>query len=449
MRRFWLGLVLAVVVAGAFSLLAMQRPQTWTTDEPAALREFEAGLEDVMRVYRRDAAEHFVHAVELDPDFLVARLFAVENSYMLEPERRLPREMFEELHAADLSTVTPRERFLLRFHLALQDGAEEEAKETLESYLEEHPHDSFALNAKLDYHWKRGELEQAEEMARELIEVDPNNAIAYNHLGYLAMGQGRFTESEEMFVTYRFLAPDQANPHDSLGELYLLVGRYDEARASFERAVAIRPDFVASYEHLVVLAVEQGEFDEAVAVVERMRSQKVVDEKWLSHHDAYVELWRNVHQEGWRAGYEYYNRLLRDWEFLADGLLRTAHLVACKVGDIDLARELEDQLVQRYEKKVSMDSSAPVQLTYLRSLRHAATDELASAISGMHSVDKRLSYQGSQGRLKLCNRLHMASVLQAIGDTTGSAALRRQVDLVNPEMGASFDRLGCSVVQNR
>jgi tetratricopeptide (TPR) repeat protein len=451
MRRYWMAAMAAVALVAAFSLLAMQREAAWSTEDPAALREFEAGLEDTMKLYRRDAAEHFNKAVEIDPGFLVAKLFAYKNRRMLPPEARRVTDVMEELRRADLSSLTDRERFLIRFHLALERSPEE-AVDIAGRYLESHFQDPFALNAKLDYHWKRGELDQAEQIARQLIEADPNNAIAYNNLGYLAMSQGRFAESEDMLLTYRFLAPHQANPHDSLGELYLLTGRYGEAQASFERALATRPDFTASYEHLLKAAVEQGEFVEADAVIERMRQLEAYPREWTLQHEAYVTLWQRVWETGWQAAWRYVNDGLPGTVEPRGDLLRAIHLVACKVGELETARRLEADLAARYRSKGSQmengASHSPV-LGYLEAVSQAADGDLAKAVSLMHSVDKRLSYMASEGRMKLCNRLQMSDVLAALGDQQGASALRRQVELVNPRLVERHEALGCSVVPTR
>ncbi len=451
MRRYWAAAVALAVLVGAFSLLAMQRGPSWTTDQAEALQQFEAGLEDLMKMYRRDAAEHFRKAVEVDPEFLVAKLFAYQNSAMMGADHGLGANVMEELSRADLSAVTDRERFLIRFHVALQRSPED-AVAIADAYLETHPHDPFALNAKLDYHWKRDELEQAEEIARQLIEADPNNAVAYNNLGYLSMSQGRFAESEEMLLTYRFLAPEQANPHDSLGELYLVTGRYEEAQASFERALATRPDFTASYEHLMMAAVEQGRFEEAMAAVERMRAVEGYPEAWIAQHSAFVELWRRIGEGGWREAWTYIENDLPSAMEPRGSLLRSVHLVACKVGKLEVARRLEGQLAGGYQEKwsaVEGGSSSHPGVMYLRALSSSADDDLAGAVSLMHAVDKRLTYMAAEGRMKLCNRLQMAAVLRALGADDGAAALRHQVDMVNPQLGRMYDELGCSVVPDR
>ncbi|HEX9638307.1 MAG TPA: tetratricopeptide repeat protein, partial [Acidobacteriota bacterium] len=162
--------------------------------------------------------------LELDPEFVAAQVLLAR---LAEPARR--RALLERLSQADLERLTPRERFMARYALALHHRIELKPQQILRDCLAQHPRDPYALEARSLQAWERQDWEAAERSYQRLLEIDPNWARAQNHLGYLAMARGRFEEAEDLFRTYLYIAPDQANPNDSMGELLTIRGRYDEA----------------------------------------------------------------------------------------------------------------------------------------------------------------------------------------------------------------------------
>jgi Tfp pilus assembly protein PilF len=77
-RSLWLGLVAVAVVAAAVSIIALPKGPEWTTSSPEALAEFELALQAMMKLYHVDAMAHLEKAVELDPDFVMARLMLAD-----------------------------------------------------------------------------------------------------------------------------------------------------------------------------------------------------------------------------------------------------------------------------------------------------------------------------------------------------------------------------------
>ncbi|HUK12799.1 MAG TPA: hypothetical protein VLW17_05810, partial [Thermoanaerobaculaceae bacterium] len=230
MRFGVIGIVAGTLVAaGAVTALVVtgHRPE-WTTSSPAALAEFEKGQDALQKVYRAEANSHFRKALELDPDFLVDKLFLARTLEAPDSDPRVAA-IYDELRRADLSKLTPRERYLIEYSLAGHAKDVAKAQEIIKAYAAKYPDDPFALEAVASMAQGRQDWEAAQRDYTHLIEVAPNRVNAYNSLGYLAMAQGRFAEAEKNFQTYRYIAPDQANPHDSLGELLTLIGRYDEA----------------------------------------------------------------------------------------------------------------------------------------------------------------------------------------------------------------------------
>ena len=248
-RWMWLTLAAVFVVGVGVTLVALPRGPEWTTDSPEALAEFQAGIDAQMKLYYDDAEEYFRHAYELDPDFLMAKLY---YSRLCSPRGQGRGSCEEDGGKRCLATstlrISPRaSSSSSSVRRAYHDERSEDIIALVDEYVAKYPNDPYILNQKALRTWRLGELEEAERLYQRLVEINPNWVIAYNQLGYITMMQGRFAEAEEYFKSYRFIAPDQANPYDSLGELFITVGRYDEAEESLEKALEIKPDFWASY----------------------------------------------------------------------------------------------------------------------------------------------------------------------------------------------------------
>lgn len=269
--------VAVVALAAAGILFAHRGGRDWTTDSPAALAELRLGLDEEQKLYLEDAITHYERALELDPDFVAAKLFLFTRRGRMAPEEERAA-LRAELLAADRDPLTPRERFLLDFMAARTSEQPERAGEVLDAYLERYPDDPFALAQRCAVLWADQDYPRAEECFRHLIEIEPNWVDAQNLLGYLAMAQGDWKRAEEQFAIYRYLAPDQANPHDSLGEMLLVTGRWEEAREEFEEAIAIKPDFCPSWNNLYLLAMLQGDYGGAAALTARLAEDGVCAE---------------------------------------------------------------------------------------------------------------------------------------------------------------------------
>ena len=448
-RGIWLAAV-GVAVAVGVTLVALPRAPEWTTSSPEALAEFEAGFDAQQKVYTEDALKHFARAIELDPDFLFAKLRYAALLRELNSNPEQANALFAELAEADITALTPRERFLIERMRALRDGRVDEAAHILDGYLANHPDDPHALHLKAQIAWNRGYLEEAERLFQQVLRVEPNWVVAYNALGYIAMTQGRFAESEEYFMSYRFIAPDQANPHDSLGELFITTGRYDEAADSLERAIEIRPDFFASYDHLISAQTAIGDFEDARDTIERARREGMSDDDVfrLTCQVEFQELERNME---WRKILE-----KRDSEcvtgFVVGSAAVTTHLAACRLGDWDTVQSIEDEaaaLLATMQREGAVRDAALLQneINHMKGVRLAIKGEFELAEELILAADRGLTYMETEpARFKLNNRLVLVEVLFAAGRDADAHKLLTEVRSVNPAMAEDFQESGFRVL---
>ena len=85
MRSVMIFLCLLVLVSVGMTSVSCSSRDSWTSSSEEAIREFESGLESRMKLYAGEANEHFERALELDPDFVVAKLQLVR--YIDDKER--------------------------------------------------------------------------------------------------------------------------------------------------------------------------------------------------------------------------------------------------------------------------------------------------------------------------------------------------------------------------
>ncbi len=441
-RWMWSALIAIPLFAVGVTLVARPRAQEWTTSSPEALAEFEAGAEAQAKIYFAEAREHFGSALELDPDFLIAKYRYATALY--EDDSEQAQELLDEVANSDLSALTARERFIIERWRALRENRGNEADRLLDDYVAKHPNDPHGLSVQANQAWSRGDLEEATRFYQHLLEIDPNWVNAYNALGYIAMTRALFAESEEYFKSYRFVVPDQANPHDSLGELFTVLGRHGEAEASFERAIEIKPDFWASYQHLVIMKAHSGDPDGARAVIARalsagMEEDAAVEFECLAY---YTEL----------AGRDAWQQILdeRDSRCVVRRPTGYAsiitHRAACRLGDWKTVQEIEDRadgLLLETENSGNREARAAVQaaISHLQGVRLATQGDFETAQDRLRAADQRLTFmQTHEGIFKIYNSMILVETLLATGQDAKAHQLLAEIRSTNPPMVAEFER---------
>ena len=445
-KYLWIGLVVVLVGAAAISLVALPNRQEWTTSSPAALEEFELAIDARMKLYHTDARAHLERALELDPDFVFAKLLLADMLEWYEPDRA--KALFNDVLSADLDRLQQRERFFIQLAEARHEKRMADAARLIDEYYSKHPDDPWVIESIANQAFYRGESETAERLFRRLLEVAPNWVVAYNQLGYITMAQGRFAEAEEYFTSYRFIAPDQANPHDSLGDLYMIQGRYDDAETSVVRAIEIRPDFWAAHMHLVHARLLRNDVAGAWDAIE----------SWQGVEDAMVRevaAWRCVIEtvdldldQSWGELLANADSKCVEKAYPAGYVPAATHRAACEMGDWETAAAFEARLEKQLEKakdkgaEKSMSEAWPT-LLHMQGVRLALQGDLENAEMKFRNADAQLTYRESvPGMFKLRNRLLLVETLFAQGRDAEAHKLLAKVRSVNPAIVGEFEENG-------
>ena len=444
-KTLFILIAVAAVVAGA-GILALPQSSEWTTDSQEALAEFEAAMEASQKLYHQEARAHLERALELDPDFVVAKVRMADFCRYEDEDHAV--QLMTEVGTADLDRLTARERFMIRRAQLLSDLQFEEAQSQMAAYLEQHPDDPYVLHIKALGTWQRGELIEAERLNKRLLEISPNWVIAYNQLGYVTMLQGRFAEAEEYFTSYRFIAPDQANPHDSLAELFIVLGRYDEARDSLEQALIQKPDFVAAFEHLAMVSALEGDWDGADLEIERGIQAGALSDEMVNRFRCAINFWRMAREREWSQILELAQGDCPPEKYSDIGTTIHVHLAACRLGQWDTALEIENKVNELIEKNEIGDTRTFREL--LKPMLHRMTgtrlvlqEDIEGGIKELKLADEQLTYlNAGLGILKLSNRLALAAALRKAGHEAEAHTLVAKVRAVNPEVVLRYEERG-------
>jgi Flp pilus assembly protein TadD len=445
----WMTLAAVVVVGAGVTLVALPGGQEWTTTSPEAAAEYEAGWDAALKLYDDEAAKHWRRAAELDPDFVIAKLFSVDS--VMHEDKEKGEALFEEVMGVDTSKLTPRERYFIERARAYHEKRRDDVPKLIDEYLAKYPNDTYVLNEKGNREFSDGRFEEAKDTYEKLVNIDPMWVVAYNQLGYIYMSWGRFAEAEERFTSYRFVVPEQANPHDSLGELFVATGRYDEAEESFEKAIEIRPEFWPAYEHIALMKSFNGDLEGARGIVDRARTAGA-PESWAANLDCFQQYMALNIKESWDEIYELAETSNCATKKEVNWAKVTTHLAACKLGKWETAVAIEiaaDELLEEVEGKASPRDAEMLRaaIAHMRGVRLALQGDYGQAEEQFRGADDSVTYvEASAALFKLYNKTILAELLFAANRDVDAHALLSRVRGVNPTWVAAFEDSGLKIL---
>lgn len=251
--------VLFLLFISPAALFAQNREMPLTASKEA-LALFIQGRDKVENL--EDPGALFEQAIQKDPDFAMAYLFAGRGN----PEFRKNVEK-----AATLADkASPGEREWILAARDQSEGNPSGRKEHLDQLLKLHPSDKRAHSQMGFYYRSVGDDAAALRHFSEAVKLDKNYAPAYNNIGYSNLRMGRYADAERAFKTYIKLIPKNPNPYDSYAELLMKTGKYDESIKQYNRALAVDPTFVSSYRGIGNNYAYQGDYAKARESYQRM-----------------------------------------------------------------------------------------------------------------------------------------------------------------------------------
>ncbi len=338
MKRWAVIVVLALVLIAVGLVQQGHRDLEYTTTSPEAHALLEEGDMALFAFQWDKAMQSLERAVELDPDFAMARA-ALAYTYAAWGH---PEEAEEEAALADsLAELLDDEdeRMLVQLRLTRFHENRSARAESLLAILTEHkPDNLMVMAAQAGMAEGRGDRGEAEQLWRRVLEVNPNFAHAYNYLGYAAANRGSYDEAVDLLQKYTYLAPGLANPHDSLGEVLTYVGRYEEAEQEFRRALELQPDFYASLVNLARVYIARGQVAKGQEIMAMTGEQLADSEVYMRYlylaSRTYADFWMLEELDKTAARFielypdDHFAANMRIFKFTHDGNVKKARAIA-------------------------------------------------------------------------------------------------------------------------
>ena len=163
-----------------------------------------------------------------------------------------------EAHARDIDAS------LGQITALLQGGHANDARETCQSLLAEHPEDPRVLNLGAIACFQTGDASTAVALLETAIKHQPDFVDAHNNLGNVHKAEGDLLRAETAYRQAIQIAPMYFDAHYNLGIVLETMGRPAEARDAYARALDIQPDFLPAYLNTGNALKALGKFDESL-----------------------------------------------------------------------------------------------------------------------------------------------------------------------------------------
>lgn len=256
--------LLTAVLPGVSAEIADGEKIPVTSASADARDMFLKGRQLVDNLRLTDANPLFIKAVEMDPEFALAYLYAAQTSAS-------GKEFFANLDKASglLEKTSKGEALWITGVRAGAFADPETQRKSLTKLAEMFPEDERAQMLLGVYHFGQQDYDQAVKLLKRATDIAPAFAPAYNQLGYAYRFLGHYKEAEATFKKYTELIPDDPNPYDSYAEFLLKIGRYQDAIAQYRKALAVDQNFANSYAGMAAAQAYMEQHEEALGTLDK------------------------------------------------------------------------------------------------------------------------------------------------------------------------------------
>ena len=266
----------------------------FASDSPEAYGAYLEGLRAFAGIRFEEAGESFVRALELAPEFTMARYRMAHTlaamGRMTEARTEIRRALAE---AADLPS---REAAYIRALEAYLNLRFEQAESAYRKLVEDHPYET---EARSQLAVVLGALERKEDQRQQLellARLAPEDPTVWSQLGNAYLESGELRKAVTALQRYAELRPELANAQSLLGRALRVQGQLHQAARALEEALRLDPGFTLAATELARVEALQGRWN---AAEERLVSL-VQDPSRLPGHriDAVFELAAVLRSQG-------------------------------------------------------------------------------------------------------------------------------------------------------
>jgi tetratricopeptide (TPR) repeat protein len=227
---------------------------TMTSKSPEAIERVKKGEVLLDNLRPDEAQREFEAALQIDPDFALARAF---HGQALQG----PDGVAELAKAAESAASLPEaERALIEGMNAERRGDVGAAQSAYQKVAQAAPDDfrgHYYLGRRLLTEQQYGE---AIDHLKKATALNKDAGGAQNLLGYASLRQRDADAAIAAFNEYVRILPKEPNPQDSLGEGLLAAGRFKDAEAAFRKALELSPQFWNAHEGIAYAKFYSGDW---------------------------------------------------------------------------------------------------------------------------------------------------------------------------------------------
>lgn len=232
----------------------------FATDNLSAYESYIAGLEYFLNYDYKRAEQAFNAALELAPDFAVARY---RLAYIQAVAGRTELAIANMEEALKVEFLADRERRYIEAATALFKRDYGRAGELFEALLKEYPFEVEAREMLAKSYWGQYRHEDAVREIERLAAEETQDKVIWSTLGSYLLTMGEFERAQPALERFSQLAPDDANSHTLLGDSKRYQGDFAGARAEYARALALNADMREVAYSLATIDYMEGHTREA------------------------------------------------------------------------------------------------------------------------------------------------------------------------------------------
>jgi tetratricopeptide (TPR) repeat protein/predicted Ser/Thr protein kinase len=247
----------------------LAQAETFTAGSLEAAHEYALGQEMQVAGKWKDAIEHYMKAVDLDPQ--MGRAYAGIAVAYHNGGRHQEAEKYYQLALSKIDRMTDREKYRTRgvYYLVVSHNPDK-AIEELTQLVNLYPADNLGMAGLALAHFYKRDMQGAVEVARRVVDLQPKNTPQRNNLGLYAMYAGDFDSGvrEQQAVL-------QMNPNFVLAYVGLALSRMgrdelEQARETWQKLDKVGPDGAsAAAIGLADMDLYQGRAADAAAILEK------------------------------------------------------------------------------------------------------------------------------------------------------------------------------------
>ncbi|MBT8099126.1 MAG: tetratricopeptide repeat protein, partial [Gammaproteobacteria bacterium] len=227
----------------------------------AAYRAYVSGLRFFLNFDYEQAEQSMRAALELVPDFHVAR-YRMAMIYWVIGERDRAAVAMRMIPAD--APLSERERgYVAAANAFIRDNDPAAAIDLYKALLDQFPYEVEARQYLAEAYFHDYQEDLALRELRILAEQEPENQFVWGSMGAYLTILGRHDEAMAPLNRYLEIAPDEPNAHNLMGDLHREMGQFDEATRYFGQALEIEPDFTLAQLGLAEVKAVLGDMSEA------------------------------------------------------------------------------------------------------------------------------------------------------------------------------------------